>query len=190
MTDQIIDLRLPIGGDTTSKNDLMRDPSFMSERQLLTKVPVRKPAPHEFVRVHGDPDQSWSPAGIVKLREGGESCLLLAPHWSPKVAAIHYTLHLAITSQGVPLIWPVRLPGPDGKHNPWHKTAAEAAELAMTRWVRLQPNSMLGTYDIFVSGDLPEPSWPDMSFADIFHIAFPDRVVYGPEHLRRLRAAA
>jgi hypothetical protein len=164
---------------------------LIEEEKLLTKVQVRKPAPHEFVRVHSDPDYSWSPAGIAKIsNEDRESYLLLAPDWSPKVGTRRYTLYLAVNRLGVPLIWPVRLPGPDGMHNPWHQKAAEAAELAKTRWVRIEPNPSLGTYDIFVVGGLPEPSWPDLSFAEIFHLAFQNRVIYGPERLRRVRMVA
>ena len=40
------------------------------------------------------------------------------------------TLYLGINRQGV-LLWPVKLPGPDGKHNAWHRSASEAAERAM-----------------------------------------------------------
>src|SRR5207247_1402890 len=44
-------------------------------------------------------------------------------------------------------LWRVKLPGPDGKHNVWHRLAAEAAERAMKRWVRVTANMSLGAYD-------------------------------------------
>ena len=43
----------------------------------------------------------------------------------------------------------VRLPGPDGKHLEWHRSAAEAAEAAETRWIRIKANMALGAYEIF-----------------------------------------
>jgi hypothetical protein len=137
------------------------------EKKLLTTVPVRKPARHEFIRVHADPRYRLSPAAIT------EGCLLPSAYGDT-----HYALFLAINRQGVPLIWPVPLPGPYDKYNAWHRKAAEAAGLAMTRWVRLEPNPSLGTYDIFeVVGDMPEPSWPDLPFIEILKIAFRDKIV-------------
>jgi hypothetical protein len=176
--------------ETTIAETARPTPSLVEEKRPVTSVPVRKPARHEFVRVYGDPNYRLSPVGLAKLKEDGESYLFLEPDLSPEIAATRYTMYLAINRQGVPFVWPVRLPIPEGKHNHWYRRAAEAAELAMTRWVRLQPNPSLGTYEIFILGESPEPHWPDFS-DDPFDIAFPpDRVVLGPGHLRRLLAAA
>ncbi len=54
------------------------------------------------------------------------------------------TLYTAI--RGL-FLWHVKLPGPDGKHNVWHRLAAEAPERAMKRWVRVTANMSLGAYD-------------------------------------------
>lgn len=89
-------------------------------------------------------------------------------------------------------MWPVKLPGADGKHNEWHRSAAEAAERAMQRWVRLTANLSLGAYEMFeATGDLPEPEWPDLPFVDILKIAFRDRIVDTADHpvVQRLRGA-
>ena len=61
------------------------------------------------------------------------------------------TLYLGINRQGVAFIWPVKLPGPDGKVNSWHQSAAEAAELAMSCWIRMTANMGLGAYELFRS---------------------------------------
>ena len=43
--------------------------------------------------------------------------------------------------------------------NPWHQSAAEAAERAMTCWVRVTANRSLGAYEIFeATGNLPRAS--------------------------------
>ena len=182
---------LPFSGpETTVRVTDKPTPRLLAEKKLLTSVPIRKPARHEFVRVHVDPVYRLSEVGLAKLKEDGESYLFLAPEFSPEIAVTLYTMYLATNRQGVPFVWPVRLPIPEGKHNHWYRRAAEAAELAMTRWVRLQPNPSLGTYELFVLGESPEPNWPNFS-EDPFDIAFPpDRVVLGPQHLRRLLAAA
>jgi hypothetical protein len=163
-------------------------------KKLLTTVPVRKPTRHDFVRVHPDPAYRLSPAAIIELKEDREVYLVL-----PSMAAelsrgfAVATLYTAINRQGVVQVWPVKLPGADGKHNPWHRSSAEAAELAMTRWVRVQANMSLGAYDILEAiGDLPEPTWPDVPFAEILTIAFRDKIVDHPDHplVHRLRGAA
>jgi hypothetical protein len=87
-------------------------------------------------------------------------------------------------------LWPVRLPGPDGKLNEWWRSAAEAAELAMTRWVRVKANMDLGAYEIFsATGTLQDPTWPELSFNELLRIAFRDRVVDNIGHpvVKRLR---
>ena len=63
-----------------------------------------------------------------------------------------------LSRQGVPFIWPVRLPGPDGKLDPWNTSALEAVGLAQKQWVRVSANKSLGAYDVHVAtGTLPEP---------------------------------
>jgi hypothetical protein len=48
----------------------------------------------------------------------------------------------------------------------------------------------LGAYDIFeAAGTIPDPQWPDVSFAELIRIAFRDRLVDRPDHpvIGRLR---
>jgi hypothetical protein len=93
------------------------------------------------------------------------------------------SLFLAINRQGVVRVWPVKLPDADGKINPWHHSAAEAAERAMSCWVRVTANMSLGAYELFeATGNLPEPVWPEHSFQEILGIAFRGRVVDSLEH--------
>ena len=93
------------------------------------------------------------------------------------------TIYTAINRQGVVHLWPVRLPGPDGKHNAWHRSAETAVDVAMHRWVRLAANMSLGAYEAFeASANIPEPTWPDLSFAELLKIAFQDRLVDRPDH--------
>lgn len=162
-------------------------------KKLLTTVPVRKPNRQDFVRVHPDADFRLTPAAIIELKEDRETYLVmpdLALELPGEFAPA--TLYTAMNRQGVMHIWPVKLPGPDGKHNEWHRSAGEAAELAMKRWVRMTANMSLGAYDIFTAiGDLPEPVWLDLSFREILQIAFRDKIVDSPDHplIRRLRGA-
>ncbi len=133
-------------------------------RRHLTTVPVRKPNRQEFFRVHPEPSYRLTPAAIVELKEDHETYLItpaIAQQLPDELAVA--TLFTAINRQGVLFIWPVKLPGPDGKQIDWHRSAAEAAEMAMSRWCRLKANMSLSAYDLFeATGDLPEPDWPEL----------------------------
>jgi hypothetical protein len=162
--------------------------------KLLTTVPVRKPHRQEFVRVHPDEDHRLTPAAIIEVKEHRETYLLTRPmaqalpgEFSP------VTLFTAITRQGTLFLWPVKLPAPDGRQNEWHRSAAEAAERAITKWVRVTSSMSLGAYEVFeASGDLPEPVWPECSFQEILKIAFRDRIVDRVDHplVQRLRGVS
>jgi hypothetical protein len=175
---------------------LRLDQSFaetLGVKKLLTTVPVRKPNRQDFVRVHPDPAYRLTPAAIIELKEDREVYLLrptMASELPGEFAAA--TLFTTVNRQGVLHLWPVKLPGADGKHNEWHRSAAEAAERAMKQWVRLTANLSLGAYEMFeATGDLPQPEWPDLPFVDILKIAFRDRIVDTADHpvVRRLRGA-
>lgn len=176
---------------------LRLDQSFANTagvKKLLTTVPVRKPNCQDFVRVHPDPDHRLTPAAIIELKEDRETYLV-----TPDIALGLpgefgvATLYTAINRQGVLHLWPVKLPGPDGKHNEWHRSAAEAAERAMHKWVRVNANMSLGAYEISeATGDIPAPQWPGVSFQEVLQVAFRDRIVDKADHplIRRLRGAA
>ena len=57
-------------------------------------------------------------------------------------------LYTTINRQRVVSLWPVRLPASDGRVNEWHRSAQEAAERAVDRWIRTTANMNLGAYEI------------------------------------------
>ena len=173
---------------------LRLDPSYaetVGVRKLLITVPVRKPNRQEFVRVHPDPSYRLTPAAIIELKEDREIYLVAPPlaqalqdEFTPAI------LFTAMNRQGVLFLWPVKLPGPDGKENEWHRSAREAAEKASKVWLRIRANMSLGAYDLFeAQGDLPEPDWPEPPFREILRTAFRERYVDRPDHalINRLR---
>ena len=160
-------------------------------KKHVTTVQVGKPKRQDFSRVHPEPKYRLTPAAVIEVKEDRE-VYLVTPDMAHELVGefTPVTLFTAINRQGVLHLWPVKLPGPDGKHNEWHRSAAEAAELAMKRWIRLTANMSLGAYEIFeATGDLPEPEWPDIRFPEILKIAFRDRIVDRTDHplVRRLR---
>jgi hypothetical protein len=159
--------------------------------KVITTVPVRRPEPLSFVRVH--PDPAWCLPGALLLdRVDGKETFIVDPSLHGEVAAVAKVkiLFTAITRQGVLFVWPVGLAGPEGRSNSWNDSAQQAAEMAKTKWVRVNANMALGAYDISVPrGDLPEPEWPDLTFERILELAFRDRFIDAVTHpvLKQLR---
>jgi hypothetical protein len=163
-------------------------------KKLLTTVPVGKPNRQDFVRLHPDPAYRLTSAAIIELKDERETYLVssdMAEQLPGEFSVA--TLFLAINTQGVIRLWPVKLPGPDGKHNEWHRSAAEAANRAMDGWVKVAANTSLGANEIFQArGALAEPVWPNVSLEDILKIAFSQRFVDSVDHplVRRLQGVA
>ena len=83
------------------------------------------------------------------------------------------TFYLVKTRQGFTLLWPVKLPNPNGRKNEWAVSAKLAAEQAMTKWTCVSSNMILGAYKFrFAKGITTEPEWPNLSLSEIFKIAF------------------
>ena len=162
-------------------------------KKAVITIPVRKPNRQEFVRTH--PDQSYQVAtAVLELKDERETYLVaqdvipeISQELTPKL------LIATINRQDVLSIWPIRLPGVDGKVDDWNKSALEAAATAREGWVRVAANMSLGAYDIFeATGNLPNPEWPDIEFPKILEIAFRDKYIDSVDHpvLQRLRGEA
>lgn len=159
-------------------------------KKALVTVPVRKPSKQEFVRVHPDVTYRLETA-VLELKEEGETYLVDPSLWSelpseltPKV------LFTTMNRQGVLTLWPVRMPGEDGRLDEWNASALEAANMARDRWVRVVSNMGLGAYEVYeATGNLPDPVWPELSFTEILKVAFRGRYITEIEHpvIRRLR---
>lgn len=147
-------------------------------KKILSTVPVRKPLSQDFVRVHPNP-QYRETLAIIELKNDRETYLLsseVARDLPGEFSTV--VLYTTINRQGVIHLWPVKLPAADGRVLEWHRSAAEAAELAMIRWVRVKADMSLGAYQIYEAvGTIPDPEWPAVSFQELLRIAFKDRLV-------------
>jgi len=158
-------------------------------KKLLTTIPVRKPRPQDFVRTH--PDHRMNVA-LIELRDDRET-YLVTPQMVVELPGEYFpaTLFLTISRQDVLSLWPVRMPGPDGKHLEWHRSALEAAELAQTKWIKIRANLPVSAYDIFEAENvnIPEPQWPALPLDEVLRIAFRDRLIDSIDHavVKRLR---
>ena len=155
-----------------------------SSEKLLTNVPVGKPNKTHYSRVYTDEAYQAGPVGILELKEERETYLvtpsmieILSAHVTPAI------LVTVINRQGVISLWPLKLPKSDGKDNPWHKSAREAAELAKEHWINIIANMDLGCYDVRKAlGDLPEPEWPTQTLEELLEIAFRGFIIDNQDH--------
>lgn len=173
----------PAGIDLESLRLSQNFSAMVGVKKVLTTVPVRKPTRQEFVRVH--PDEAWQlQTAVLVLKEEREHYLVAPELWSEIPGEITPVLLLTgVNRQGVFFLWPIRLPGEDGRIDGWNQSAMEAAQLAKMGWVRVAANMSLGGYEVFrATGDLPEPQWPDISFQELVNIAFKGRFIDSMEH--------
>jgi hypothetical protein len=156
-------------------------PDFEREagvRKQLTSVSVRKPRRQEWFRVHPDPEYRARVATIAfkENEEAREETFLVDPAVALTLGdeITYTTLYLAINRQGHVFLWPCRAPKADDRRGDIAATSRiEAAEAAMTRYVRVQWKSpayeMSFRDDTIV--DVPPP-WPDKPFNELVELAF------------------
>lgn len=164
----------------------------LGAKEILTTVPVRKPPKDSFIQCH--PDEAYRlPTGILELREAGEFYLVDRTLWSELSTEPTFGPRLLVTTitrQGALFLWPIRLPGRDGKLDGWNSAALAAADKAKQRWIRIAANMDRGTYDVIEApGQLEPPTWPQIPFGELLRIAFSGRRIDSHEHvvLQRLR---
>lgn len=186
----------PAAPDPFDLASLRLNPSFLETagvKKLLTTVPARRPNQQEFVRVH--PGEAYRDNfAMIDLRDDRED-YLVRPELMTSLASeiTNKTLFTAINRQGVVFLWPVKLPAPDDRKTEWARSAREAAETAVHKWVRVKANLHLGAYEIAVAEhEMSDPVWPDLPFQELVRLAYRDRLVTAIDHpvVKRLRGQA
>jgi hypothetical protein len=171
--------------------------ALLGLESVLTKVSVRKPSKEWWIRVHDNPGYHF-PTALITLKESGErgeTYLVSPPPWRrlhEESTFAPYQLFTAMTRQQEVFLWPIRLPGPDGKIDEWARTAYDAAHLAQSAWVRVQARKQGGGYSVLRSTSTESPQWPSVTIEDLLHIAFRDRYIQTWDHpiLKQLRGEA
>lgn len=165
----------------------------ISVKKVITIIPARKPNRHEYIRVRSG--EEWRlQTCVLTLKNDPEAYLVDPGMWSALSLEIVPTmLFTSINREGVLFVWPAKLPREDGRRDNWGRSAFKAATMAESKWVRIASNMNLGAYEVYeAQGDLPDPEWPELSFAEIIRIAFKENFIKDPEHpvIRRLRGLA
>ena len=125
------------------------DVNTVGAEKILVRISVRKPTKQEYFRVRPNPDFRL-PCAILEIKDEREFYLVI-PDVLPVLAedVRNVELRLCQNRQGVPFIWPVPMPGPDGRTNSWHEGAREAASLAKDSWIRMIAVMAEGSYSIY-----------------------------------------
>ena len=171
--------------------------------EVIASVPVRKPGKQAFFRVRAGDEWKLDTYLFQFKSEGSDTPESRAPFIVPRQMRDDprlvgqrqpFLLHTYIDQFSKVALWPIRLPGPDGKDNEYWSTARRAAKRAETDWVRIEPHPG-GGYRIWVAESeaaLGEPQWPSMNFRELLELAFEGRWIDSPEHIviRKLRGLA
>lgn len=168
--------------------------SVVAAEKLITQVPVKKPSREWWVRTSPDLE-TWRAWPVLELKEDGDTYLVhetLHAELVGEPAFVAVRLVPAVTDNGVPFFWPVRLPDSSGKINSWHESAARAAEIARENWVRLVADRTLGGYQVFTASFERQPQWPKQTQAELLKIAFQGRLLESTDHpvIKRLKGWA
>jgi hypothetical protein len=161
-------------------------------KRALVTVSVRRPHRQEWVRVHRD---SAYQTGLWLLDVEAERTTyvvdpVVAQALGAEVARMQVVTAITRGGEGDVFLWPLRH---SDARNDWNESAAAAAAMATTRWVRLASNQRAKRYDIFTTeAPLDDPVWPDATLQELVRIAFKDRLIADIDHpvLLRLRGQA
>lgn len=146
---------------------------------------VRRPHRHEFVRTH--PDLVYN--GLFFENKNDKEIYLIDVSVRDELLSLSELklkrLYTYVNRDGDLKLWPVQLPGPDGKIDNFNLTARLAAELAKTKWVRIKAGS--GKYIVDEAGLQMEPKWPepvgeDNAMTKILKNAFRERFITSLDH--------
>ena len=183
----------PFDPSELAKLLLSQDFSELSQvKPVLTTVSARKPHKQEFVRVQAGESNRFT-TGCFIDKESREAYLVSPAVRDLLAGDVVPTMLVVCLSRNspIPFLWPLTLPGVDGRPNRWHESGIEAATLAESQWLKVVADMSAGCYVPMVAcGNLPEPDWSGVpTIAEMLKLAFKERFIDRPDHpvLKRLR---
>jgi hypothetical protein len=157
------------------------DQSF-GAKPVLTGIDVRKPKGTEWVRVHSSPDFRR----LLGVTEVAGDLYVVHQDLAPVLGDVvkPKLLAAAVNNRGIPFLWPLRRPAPDGRRDGYMDSENIAADRARDYWVRVVSNQHARRYDLFdaAAGKIPDPEWPQIDFATWLQLAFSGRVIKDLNH--------
>ena len=169
----------------------------ITTKKLVTTIPVRKPRSGlDFFRIR--PESEWTfQTYLLDLKEDEEEKYLIDPDLVPKIISTGklkpVTIYTGITFTGqVLFLSDIPFPDMDGKDNEYNRSRRIAYDIAESKWIKIQANKALGSYDITEAvSELPEPRWPEEpeTMEKAIKVAFKNNLIEASDHpvLKRLR---
>ena len=151
------------------------DINTVGAEKLLVRLPVRKPSKQEFFRAHAGPEYRL-PCVVLEIKEEREFYLVTPAALEFLAEDVrHVELRLCRSRLGALFMWPVPMPGPDGRTNSWHESSRETASIAERDWIRMRAEMAEGGYTVVrATGIIAEPEWPDKTMTELLELAFKD----------------
>src|SRR5262249_17919325 len=178
-----------------SREALRLDQNFTAALGLekhIHNIPLDKPPGECWFRVRDDKDFVFD-TYLLHINTGPDRGVYqvgadLLPLLSGERALKPTRLVLCIDRQEELRLWPLRLPGPDGREDEWMSSALAIAEQAKREWVRLVAGQT-GYRSLTTSATIPDPVWPNKTFDELLELAFAKRRIAAESDpvLRRLR---
>lgn len=137
-------------------------------------IPLRKPGKQQWFRVH--PELKLDNVCFLEVEqdEGPPESFLLTNSVALQLRELpgisKRSLRLCVCRpNNTPFVWAIKLPKGSGtKHDDWGRSALEAANLAESKWIRMNADMQLGAYKIFTSrANWEEPVWPALDISEI-----------------------
>jgi hypothetical protein len=144
-------------------------------------IPVARPPKTVFFQVNPDPNFSFE----TYIFDYERSIYLVFPEVAAQFPELVKPVRIvsAITRDGNPYLWPMRLPKDDGRSDNWATSAIEIAEIAKGVWVRVISNMSAGCYyAITAPGITVKPAFLAVTMEEMLQKAFRDFVITDMGH--------
>jgi hypothetical protein len=165
-----------------SKAKLPQNYSEMSQvEKVHAIIPVARPSKTVFFQVNPDPDFSFE----AYIFDYERRIYLVFPEVAAQFPELVKPVRIvsAITREGNPYLWPLRLPKDDGRSDNWAASAIEIAEIAKGAWVRVTHDMSAGCFIAFkAKGILVKPAFLAMTIEEMLQKAFRDFVITDMNH--------
>ena len=183
----------PFDPSELAKLRLSQDFSELSQvKPVITSVACRKPHKQEFIRVRAGEENRFT-TGAFTDKDSRETYLVSPAVRDHLAGYVVPTMLVVCVSRNspIPFLWPLTIPGLDGRPCSWHVSGIEAARIAEMQWTKVVSDGSASCYVPHVAiGNLPEPDWSLVpTIGELLKLSFKDRFIGSTDHpvLKRLR---
>jgi hypothetical protein len=154
--------------------------------KVVGRTLVGRPKKTQWVRVRPEPEYTGT-VYILEPTEDREDIYIVS---EDVVAQLGEEANLkrkrivvAITTQGVPFLWTIRLAREDAKRDTWAESELKCLKEAKLGWRRIAAHMPTGSYECFKPATaLRDPQWPTRTLDEMIASAFEGRMIENLDH--------